>query len=74
MRDGNDRPLESADGLLQRLLAGDVEVVGWLIQDQQGATAAHELGEGQARLLAATQNLDLQAGRQQSGGAEQQER
>ena len=37
MADGDDGALEGADGLLQRLLAGDVQVVGGLVQDQQRA-------------------------------------
>ena len=37
--------LEVFAGLLQHLLAGDVQVVSWLIQHQEGALCHHELGE-----------------------------
>ena len=40
MRDRNDAALKVGTGILQHLLAGDVQVVGGLIQDQERALQA----------------------------------
>ena len=58
MGDRQHRPLESLQPLLQRLGAGQVEVVGRLVQQQQRGAAQLQQQDLQPRLLAAGQRLE----------------
>ena len=58
VRDGDDGALERLERLLEHLLAGDVEVVGGLVQEEDVGGGDHELGERQPSLLTARQELD----------------
>jgi hypothetical protein len=51
--DGQDRALEFGESFFQRLRADQVQVVGWLIQQQQGRPTQLQQQDLQAGLLAA---------------------
>jgi hypothetical protein len=51
--DGHDGALESGESLFQRLRADQVQVVGWLIQQEQGRPTQLQQQDLQAGLLAA---------------------
>src|SRR3977135_4427943 len=46
---------EARQRLLEHLRGGDVEVVGWLVQQQQAGVVEHQLGQRDAALLSAAQ-------------------
>ena len=57
--DSNQGAIELGDGLFQHLLGRDVQVVGGLVQDQEGARPHHELGQSQPRFLPPAQHPSL---------------
>ena len=59
MRDCDDSALKLHKGFFQHFLGGDVQMVGGLVQHQEGATCQHELGQSQPRLLPTTQHIHL---------------
>ena len=53
MRDRDDGSLKRLERLLEHLLAGDVEVVGGLVEEEDIGGGDHELSERQPGLLTA---------------------
>ena len=59
MRDIQDSPRIIVQRVLQDFLAGDVQMVGGLVQDQEIGLGEHQLRQGHPAALAAGEHFDL---------------
>ena len=62
MTDGDDRALEAVERAFQRLRRLDVEVVGWLVEQQHVVAFQLQDQDLQPGLLAARQRVELLPG------------